>query len=170
MSETRQLLTKLVREYAVENPHQASVIADQIMETAPDLVSEFISESGQMMFRAWVADSLRWDRLAVRQRSTFAESLEVWKANHEGEEGPPPRLSIFELSYVCGEDYLRKPLGEMTGADHRYVANSYDADSKRSKLYAELHTQIARKVGRKTTAEVFSEDQLQAMFQKFEEV
>lgn len=169
MSETRQLLTKLVREAAVENPHQASVIADQIMETAPDLVAEFIAESGQMMFRAWVADSLRWDRLAIRQRTTFAESLEAWKANHEGEEGPPVRLSIFELSYVVGDDYTRKPLGEMTGADHRYVATAYETDSKRAKLYAELHMQIARKVGRKTTAEVFTENQLQSLFQKFEE-
>ncbi len=159
MSEVRQLLTKLIRNEA-ENPrHSVSVIAQQIRTTQPDLVDEWLVEHRDLLFTEWVSDILRWERIAERKRSGVIESAEALAAG----------ISLFDLSYVVNDDMLRMPLGEMSGRHHLYVAESYQTEAHRSKLYAELHRQMADKIGRRLTRTVYTETELRGLFTEYEE-
>ncbi len=158
MSEVRQLLTKLIRIEA-ENPrHSVSVIAKQIRADEPVLVDEWLTEHRDLFFTEWVSDILRWERIAERKRSGVIESVEALDAG----------ISLFELSYEVG-DNKRMVLGEMRGTHHLYVAESYQQESHRSKLYAELHRQMADTVGRRMTRNVYTETDLRGLFAEYEE-
>lgn len=158
MSEVRQLLTKLIRSEA-ENPrHSVSVIAGRIQAAQPGLVDDWLIEHRDLLFSEWVSDILRWERISERRRSAVVESVKSLAAG----------LSIFDLSYVVNDDNDRMQLGEMRGDHHLYVAESYQTDARRSKLYAELHRQLANQVGRKLTRTVFSESELRALFADYE--
>ena len=157
MSEVRQLLTKLIRIQA-ENPrHSVSVIAKQIRTKKPELVDEWLKEHRDLLFTEWVSDILRWERISERKRSSVVESATALAAG----------ISLYDLSYSVNND--RMTLGEMRGSDHIYVAESYEVESHRSKLYAELHRQMAVKVGRRMTKNVYTEGDLRGLFAEYEE-
>ncbi len=159
MSEVRQLLTTLIRTEA-ENPrHSVRVIAEQIRTTESDLVDEWLLEHRDLLFSEWVSDILRWERIGERRRSSVIESVEALAAG----------ISLFDLSYSVNDDNLRMTLGEMRGTHHLYVAESYKQESHRSKLYAELHRQMADKVGLKLTRTVYTETELRGLFAEYEE-
>ena len=157
MSEVRQLLTELIRNEA-ENPrHSVSLIAKQIRADKPELVDEWLEEHRDLLFTEWVSDILRWERIAERKRSGVFEAVEALSSG----------ISLFDLSYSVNND--RMTLGEMRGSDHLYVAESYEVESHRSKLYAELHRQMAAKVGRRLTKNVYTETELRGLFTEYEE-
>lgn len=73
--------------------------------------------------------------------------------------------SIFsEQSYPL-KDNVWKPLGLMTGPDHKFVAERYLVNSKQEALLGQFHKQVAKRVGSKTTAEAFTEEQYLSMLQ-----
>lgn len=154
MSESRQLLTKLIHAEAENPKHSVAAIAERIRTQHPELVQEWGEEHLPMLFTGWVSDVLRWARRDERKRSPMEEIVE------RAESG----LSLFDLSYVVNDDNLRKPLGEMIGSDHFYVAEAYRQESRRASAYAELHDQIGRAVGRKLTRTVYSETDLRQLF------
>lgn len=67
-------------------------------------------------------------------------------------------MSPFKVNYAINADDVHKRVADMTGADHKFVAEGYTASGKRDLLYAKFHNCIAKKVGKKTTAEVFTEE------------
>lgn len=68
--------------------------------------------------------------------------------------------SIFDLDgfwgttfFVQGEGW--KPLGSLTGSDHNQIADKYEVGATAFSARARLHRNLAVKVGKKTTQEVF---------------
>lgn len=102
-----------------------------------------------------VADVLtsmdRSDRSKARRRSAcraFSDAAEA---------GDAEAMEVFATFYVVDAENLRRRLGEMTAADHRFVASGYAASSKRDAMLAQFHQAVARKVGKGTTADVMTE-------------
>lgn len=62
----------------------------------------------------------------------------------------------FMATYVIAADDTRKRLGEMVAEDHRFVAASYRAEGNRALMLASFHSMVAKKLGKRTTAEVFT--------------
>jgi hypothetical protein len=77
-------------------------------------------------------------------------------------------LSLYDLSYPVNDDNLRKRLGEMTGADHLYVADSYQKQGQIMFNYSDLHSHLSRKIGRKLTRTVYTENELRQLFNDYE--
>lgn len=159
MSETRQLLTKLIRREA-ENPrHSVAVITNNLIGQHSDLVQEWIDEHIRLILSGWVSDVLRWDRITERKRSPIEDIVERAASG----------LSLYDLSYPVNDDDLRKKLGEMTGADHLYVSVSYQNQSRILSNYGDLHQHLSRTVGRKLTRTVYTETELRHLFAEYEE-
>jgi hypothetical protein len=78
-----------------------------------------------------------------------------------------PAISIFQMVYrVEGTPIF---IGDMSRADHYAVADEYRQDGEESMFYEAVHRAIGRKLGpTHTTGEVFTEDQLRAMFKRKE--
>jgi len=73
-------------------------------------------------------------------------------------------LGSFSVTYAIDEKGARRRVADMTGADHRFVAADYEKDAKPLMLLAAFHQQVARKVGRKRTSEVFSETEYDRLY------
>jgi len=75
-------------------------------------------------------------------------------------------VSVF-ITWRCKVDdaNTQRTIGDMTGADHLYVADSYRGDKQRAAMLEAFHRAVAKKAGRRKTSEVFSEDQFLALYE-----
>ena len=158
MSESRQLLTTLIRREAQNGHHSVAAITDLLFDEEPGLVQEWIDEHSRLILTGWVSDILRWDRINERKRSPIEEVIERAASG----------LSLYDLSYPVNDDDLRKKLGEMTGADHLYVSVSYQNQSVILSNYSDLHRHLSTTVGRKRTRTVYTETDLRHLFAEYE--
>lgn len=65
---------------------------------------------------------------------------------------------VFTKAYCVDGADTWKTVGDMTGADHRFVAGTYQKTSITTGLLAEFHRQVAKKIGQRRTADVFDEE------------
>jgi len=152
MSESKQLLTKLVTELAADGPHTVVGIAEQITDQNPGLVDEWFAEQRDLVFHVWISDLLRVQRHSTRRQSseTIAERL--------------AGSSIMDVSEVVNDMNDRKPLGDMVKADLLFVAKRYNEQSKELSLYASVYRALAAKVGNKKVRNAFSEKQILSLY------
>lgn len=105
-------------------------------------------------FRQRDQDARRIQRTREPQRS-FADAIQA-SADGAG-------VGVFEKYLVINDDALRRPIGEMTGRDHAFVARNYANTGKQALLLAAFHGALEKKVGERRTSEVFTEEQYLAM-------
>lgn len=96
----------------------------------------------------------RYQRVATR-RSAFDGMLESGRVD----------AGLLYQSFVVRDDYLRKPLMEMTQDDCLYVV-----DSRHPQIHAELVqvsvlAHVASKLGERTVGQVFSEEELERLYE-----
>ena len=76
------------------------------------------------------------------------------------------RLSLFDMAiHIEGRHLL---FGETNKEDNLWLAKEYVQSSRESQFYASVHHQIAKKCGRKTVQEVFTEEELLQIFKRQE--
>lgn len=69
-------------------------------------------------------------------------------------------LTAFDVVHVVNNEFLRKRVGEMTAADHRYVAQRYTASAIRASYEAEFHSVVAARLDAgQVTADAFNPSQ-----------
>ncbi len=153
MSESRQLLTKVIRGEAESPGHTVAAITDLLLSNHADLVDDLVSEYRTAFVSDFVGTVLRQDRHEARRRSPREILAERAAAG----------VSVFDLSFMVDDEFTRKPLGDMTGADHRFVAATYDRQADDLRGFAAFHRDLADKVGRKLTRNVFSEAALERL-------
>lgn len=112
------------------------------------LVDEWLREARFTLLTQYVGDHLRHIRHELQRRK---------KAREEG-------WSVFDQDFTVSEDNMRKSLGDMTGKDHLFVANTYARDAAQARMKEDLHRLIAKKVGKKKTRNVFTEEQMLSLF------
>ncbi len=159
MSESRQLLTQVIRREAQNGHHSVAAITDLLFDEEADVVQEWIGEHSRLILTGWVSDILRWDRINERKRSPLAEVIERAASG----------LSLYDLSYPVNDDDDRKQLGEMKGRDHLYVSESYKNQSRVASVYSDLHKHLYATVGNKLTRNVYTETDLRHLFAEYEE-
>jgi hypothetical protein len=74
-------------------------------------------------------------------------------------------LKPFAFEYVVDAANTRRTVGQMTADDCLFVAARYEETARSARLEASFHRAVAKKVGRKTVGEEFTEAQYLAMYQ-----
>lgn len=95
----------------------------------------------------------RWTSRSPRK----APEVKVERFRHAVRSGDVDALADFGLVYVV--DGTEKLLGDMTGDDHRKVAQGFQSIAEQSSLVAAFHREMAKVVGSRRTADVVNEQQ-----------
>lgn len=72
-------------------------------------------------------------------------------------------IPLIEVHYAVNGDGLTMPLGEMTGTELRYVLADRRRSAKAAQLEMLYFAELARRVGKRKVADVFTNDQLEAL-------
>lgn len=128
-------------------------IVKKLEEDHPELVDKYIQSHRTTLLLGSVTRALAGERNSLR-KSQLAERLVSGKAD-----------SVFDLEQFWSTAYFVpgsgwKGLGELTGKDHEAIADKYEVASVAMKARADLHRNLAKKVGGSTTKETFKPTQL----------
>lgn len=75
-------------------------------------------------------------------------------------------FSPFDEPYpVDAESGIWRPVRYMTGTDHQFVATNYERSANTDLLLAAFHRAVAKKVGKRETGEVMTEEQYVRLYQ-----
>lgn len=143
-------------------PLVAADLADKLIANDPALLAGWLWQRAQTVLSDVLARRSNSSRSAARAmapRHAFAQAAEAYDRT-----GDPSQLRALQAEYVVNRENLRRRVADMTGADHLFVANTYMLTSKRASMLAAFHRAVAKKVGDRRTAEVFSEEQYLAMY------
>jgi hypothetical protein len=139
-------------------PITAEKLHAHLLEADHDLLDGWLQQNAIHFLTEAIGGRDRHQRALLRRRSgarAFAEAAEA---------GDGEALSVFAIRYVVDEENTRRPVGQMVGADHVFVANSYRDSAASAQMLAAFHEQIAKTVGERRTAEVLTEQQYQQLY------
>lgn len=155
------------REYVAEmralldseaNGDPAPVVAERVVgrlrTTDPDLLAGWLDVQAVSLVRdavGYIDRSGRARARATSARSVFADDAERGDVS-----------GWLSTRYVL-DDGRRPTLAEMTAGDLRFVAGQYDAEAKAAKTEAAFMRSIAKRVGSGVVADVFTEEQIDAL-------
>ena len=72
---------------------------------------------------------------------------------------------MFSEAHVIDEDGTRKRAADMTGPEHLFVAEAtYKKSANRALMLAAFHQAVAKKVGKRRTGDVLTEEQYEALY------
>lgn len=137
----------------------AARIVQNLRATDPELLAGWLDELAE----SCMVSEIRHYEQAQRKRNRHNSSI-FSEAASRFEDGDASALDRFTVDkFVVNDSNTWKSLGEMTGSDHRYVADRYRDRSKSNGLLAKFHEAVAQKIGNRTTTEVFSVSTYKAM-------
>lgn len=130
---------------------EAAGFVEWMASEHPDELAEWMRSKAVYFATRELGDMLRSERSrAARRAGSRAFGVAVSSGDDEA-------LSVFRSVCVVDESNTRRAVGDMTGADHRFVAGQYEANGNRVLSLAAFHRAVAKRVGRKRTAEVIDE-------------
>lgn len=137
----------------------AEKLARELHEKHEQELLDWLDEHAVSFLREAITFRLRRSRgKAVRRAAARA----FGKATDEGDD---ELLGHFAVFHVVAPDRTQKRVADMTGEDHRFVADAYQATGKYDLMLAAFHRQVAKAVGKKRTADVLSEEQYDELLQ-----
>lgn len=74
--------------------------------------------------------------------------------------------TLRDFTLVYRIDGVEKTLGEMTGDDHKWAADAFQAIGQSSLMMAAIHRQVGRLLGRRRTADALTPDELGQLVEK----
>lgn len=161
-----ELMDKFVPDGDFSVDQVVTDLHEHLVESDPELLSAWLDGNARALLYDHLRRRLQSKRATAHRRMRSKQFADAAARFEDGDAEP---ISVFATTFVVNDDLLRRPLGEMTGADHRYVASTYRASEKRSAMFAAAHEAVAKKVGAKRTSDVFSPEQYLAMFSSFVE-
>lgn len=137
-------------------PEAGRKIAEQMRSQYPDEHLAFLDQQAEQIYTTLLRDMNR------RRRGHYAMTQDARAFAEAAEEGD---VSMF-VAWRCkiDDEGTQRCIGEMTGPDHIYVATDYANRAAANAMLAAFHRAVAKKVGKRTTAEVFSEDELTRLY------
>ncbi len=128
-----------------------------LREHDPDLMDRFaelmIAETLNRFYRKRFRDARRRLNRSILE-SRFRDAID----------GVEVAQDWFKQVYTIDGKQTMRAVGEMTGADHRYLAERYQKSGQRDLLLAAFHRRVADVVGKKRTQDVISEVEYERMF------
>lgn len=143
-------------------PIVAAELVDRLRAEDPDLLSGWLHLKAHVFLGDVVARKSNSKRQAARRsapRRAFAEA-----ARSFGETADETVLSPFVAEYVVDDQNTRRTVARMTSADCLFVAARYEDTAKQAKLEAAFHRAVAKKVGKRTVGDAFTEEQYLTMY------
>lgn len=139
-----------------------AVVASKLAASVDrDLLDGWLHEMAESVLTAVITRRERGKRAVARSRAgsrAFADARDAL------ENGDADVLSSFAVTFAVDDDNTRRRVADMTGADHLYVAADYSKDAKKLQMEAAFHKAVAKKVGTKRTADVFTEATYDEMY------
>lgn len=149
-------------------PLVAHDVVEKLRVNDLELLEGWLDLRAEVIMADHVHQRLKSRRNASRAsiaRSTFAGAAENFSHGGDASSFREAVRSPFSTEYVVNDELLRRRVGDMTGADHLFVAQGY-ADSKQTAALLEsFHRAVGKKVGKKQTRDVFTEQQYLDMYQ-----
>jgi hypothetical protein len=152
--------------------HEMSVVLGRILESGDDIVVSVeasklvahLAETDPDLLRGWLtsnAEQFVSDALGARLRSKRAYVRRTSQArafSTAAQSGDVTKLKPFQVRHIVDDHHTQRAVGQMTGDDHVFVAQSYDLSAQTSQMLAAFHRAVARKVGSRRTEEVMDEE------------
>jgi len=149
-------IIEILNQHTPDTDFYISEVAEKVRahleEKEPDLLEEWLREQ----LSSFLATSLRRVQSSRRMRDrkrmkarAFSQSIKNWS-------GAPEDNLTFNVTYTVDDEHTRRRVGDMTGDDHNYVAESYERTAENHKMLAAFHRAVARKVGKRKTGDVLT--------------
>lgn len=159
-SEIDAAIAAVVDEWTPDDDFVVAVVAQkveaQLRESNPDLLDAWLHAHASIFLGQLINERVRRRRHASLRQAPQRKFAEAADAAENGDTVP---LTQFLVDYEIDEDHTRRRVMDMTGADHQFVSDRYQASGSRDLMLSAFHRAVARKVGKKRTADVLSEAQ-----------
>jgi hypothetical protein len=160
-------IEKIIDEWLPESDFVVAIEAEKLRarleETEPELLDQWLHENVARFLANEIGLRLRSQRSTTQGRAA-ARAFDA--AAKEAEKRPTASKRIFAVTYAVDKDDTRKSVGEMTGADHLFVAGHREVLGNRLKFEAAFHRAVAKVVGKRKTSEVMTEEQYTELYRK----
>lgn len=138
-------------------PVLAADLVTEMRKTDPALLRGWLDANATQFVTQVLGDRARSERgrrAVDAPRSAFAEAADRFS------DGDSDALKPFDLHFVIGDDMTRRRLGDMTRADHLFVANEHTKRSNAALFEAAFHKAVAKRIpAGKTTQDVMDEQE-----------
>lgn len=141
-------LNQIVGDFDVA--HESERFLNMMQDDHPDELDEWVAAST----RRFIANAMKSKLGADRRRSRTQASAKQFSETDIDE-----IVDSFSVTYVIGSEKIRRRVGDMNGADHIFVADSYDHDAAPLLMAAAFHRAVAKKAGKRRTADVMTVEQ-----------
>lgn len=138
----------------------AALAADLLTTADPGLIDGWLRAHRAAILTSFIRHRANSFRSQQRHRAlskAFGEAAAGF-AN-----GDTEAMGSFEARYIVDEQETRRRVADMTGADHRFVAHSYEETAKGARMLAAFHRAVAKRCGARCTGDVFSEEEYDAL-------
>lgn len=143
----------------------ATKILEKLREEHSEDLAVWLDSLARAVIRERLTSIIRSRRSRARSdapKRRFAHAVEQGAeavARHVREVAA---VSFFDTRFNVGDNIQRR-FGDMTGADHLFVARSFESSANHDLMLAAFHRAVAKRVGKKITADVLTEDQVRSM-------
>lgn len=149
-----------------EGPYVSAVVAEHIVRKLravdPDLLDGWLNQMAVFMVRHSINlrdCSTRTRARVVARRQQFADDATAFERGDRA-----AMAGWLQVVHVVDAEGTRKRLAEMTAADLTHVADDYEARASENLMHASFLKALAKKVGRRTVADVFDENKLNQLW------
>lgn len=161
-AEMSATITEALGEGDIVAPLVAEKLHARLLEADPDLLDGWLRAGAVHFLTRAIGDRDRRERTAARTRG---EARRFRTASDAAEVGEGEALSMFvTVRYVVDDDETRRVLGDMTGADHLFVADGYRESAAKARMLEAFHRAVAKRVGKRKTSDAFSEAEYQKLY------
>jgi hypothetical protein len=137
-------------------PIVAMKLVEQLRRENMGLLIAYLNARAALYFTLDMSRHLRSERQMAR----------VHARRHKFHEDPS---SFYHAKFAIDDRGNRKELCDMTGVDHRFVANEYRSNANKDLLEASFHEALAHKLSDKKTSDVYTAEQIADMYSTFAE-
>lgn len=162
IAEMNAAITEALGDGDIVAPIVAEELRTHLLETDADLLDGWLRANAVHFLTRAIGDRDRRERTAARTRG---DARRFRAASNAAAAGDSEALSMFAtVRYVVDDEETRRLLGDMTGADHLFVANGYRESAAKARMLEAFHRAVAKKVGKRKTSDVFTEAQYQKLY------
>lgn len=172
VAEMDQRIAEAVGNWGTSAGIVAAKLHAQLQESDPEFLDAWLHAMAVSLLRRVIGLRSSRQRTIGRRRAgsaAFAAAAREFAEAHEADpEDAAPGIyfaGMFCGDHVVDDEHNRKLVPDMTGPDHLFVAeNEYERDAAHKKMLAAFHRAVAKKVGKRRTADVLTEEQYEAMY------
>jgi hypothetical protein len=135
----------------------AAELTDWLRDNDPDLLRGWLDSMAVVLLTDVIGMRARSSRARAQRAAApgaFAKAAAKFESSGDAE-----HLSVFRTTCVVSEDNLRRAIGDMTNADHLFVADRYELSARSAQMDAAFHRAVAKRLtGGKRTSDVMDEE------------